>query len=145
MGKYKLETSKDKFTFAQGGVYTVLIHIEDKKITVSIPPILTTYLLMSDFFKNVKTIVVVEPNQLHMMWLFPQYFVVTVAEIMVSVTGLEFAYTQSPYSMKSVMQSMWLMTTAFGQLAVVIINSIMSAISERTIYVSIRNKIKRIV
>ncbi|CAM6006345.1 unnamed protein product [Sphagnum balticum] len=34
----------------------------------------------------------------------PQYFLVTLGEILVSVTGLEFSYSQSPLFMKSVLQ-----------------------------------------
>ena len=33
-----------------------------------------------------------------------------------SVTGLEFSYTQAPKSMKSVVQSFWLLTTFFGNI-----------------------------
>lgn len=45
-------------------------------------------------------------------------------EIMFSITGLEFAYSQAPTSMKSVLQACWLLTTAFGNLIVVIVESI---------------------
>jgi len=33
-----------------------------------------------------------------------------------SATGLEFAYTQAPPSMKSVVQSFWLLTTCMGNI-----------------------------
>ena len=33
-----------------------------------------------------------------------------------SATGLEFAYTQAPPSMKSVVQSFWLLTTCLGNI-----------------------------
>ena len=35
-----------------------------------------------------------QENTIHMLWLLPQYFVVTVGEIMLSITGLEFSYSQ---------------------------------------------------
>ena len=35
-----------------------------------------------------------QENSIHMMWLLPQYFVITVGEIMLSITGLEFSYSQ---------------------------------------------------
>ena len=38
------------------------------------------------------------------MWLLPQYAVVTVGEILFSITSMEFAYSQAPPSMKSVLQ-----------------------------------------
>ena len=33
-----------------------------------------------------------------------------------SVTGIEFAYTQAPKTMKSVVQSFWLLTTCIGNI-----------------------------
>lgn len=42
-------------------------------------------------------------------------------QVMFSVTGLEFSFTQAPESMKSVIQGCWLLTVAFGNLIVVII------------------------
>ena len=35
-----------------------------------------------------------QDNSVHMFWLFPQYLVITMGEIMFSVTGLEFSYSQ---------------------------------------------------
>ena len=37
-------------------------------------------------------------------------------KVMNSVTGLEFSYTQAPKSMKSVVQSFWLLTTCIGNI-----------------------------
>lgn len=70
---------------------------------------------------QLKTHVVTTPNTLHMLWLIPQYVVMTAGEVMFSVTGLEFAYSQSPASMKSLLQACWLLTVAFGNVIVVII------------------------
>ena len=39
-----------------------------------------------------------------MLWQIPQYFLLTLGEILISVTGLEFSYSQSPLFMKSVLQ-----------------------------------------
>ncbi|XP_046824212.1 peptide transporter family 1 isoform X1 [Vespa crabro] len=75
---------------------------------------------------------VTPPNSMHLFWLLPQYIVITMAEVMFSVTGLEFAFTQSPPSMKSLMQSSWLLTVAFGNLIVVIIAEV--SFFERQVY-----------
>src|SRR5437016_13260309 len=44
-------------------------------------------------------------------WQVLPYVVLTIGEILVSVTGLEFAYTQAPLTMMSVIQSFWYLTT----------------------------------
>lgn len=61
-----------------------------------------------------------EARNVSMLYQIPQYFVITSGEIMFSITGLEFAYSQAPSSMKSCLQAAWLMTVAFGNLIVVI-------------------------
>merc|ERR1712049_84251 len=33
-------------------------------------------------------------NEVHMFWIIPQYFVMTCGEVMFSITGLEFAFSQ---------------------------------------------------
>ena len=48
-----------------------------------------------------------------------RYVVITAGEILFSITGLEFAYSQAPQSMKAILQAAWLMTTAFGSLIVI--------------------------
>ncbi|GMR57610.1 hypothetical protein PMAYCL1PPCAC_27805, partial [Pristionchus mayeri] len=56
----------------------------------------------------------VRRNELSIAWMFPQYFVITMGEVMLSVTGLEFAYSQSTPSIKSLMQAAWLLTVFMG-------------------------------
>jgi len=48
------------------------------------------------------------------LWQLPQYVLLTVGEILVSVTGLEFSYTQAPRSMRSTVMSFWFLTVAAG-------------------------------
>jgi POT family proton-dependent oligopeptide transporter len=55
-------------------------------------------------------------NKLNVMWQFFPYLIITMAEVMISITGLEFAYTQAPRSMKSTIMSIWLLTVFFGNL-----------------------------
>jgi POT family proton-dependent oligopeptide transporter len=57
-------------------------------------------------------------QKISVVWQVLPYVVLTVGEILVSVTGLEFAYTQAPLTMKSVIQSFWNLTTAAANLAV---------------------------
>ena len=60
-------------------------------------------------------------NQISFGYQIIQYFIITSAEIMFSISGLSFAYSQSPESMKSVLQAAWLLTVGFGNLIVVIV------------------------
>jgi solute carrier family 15 oligopeptide transporter 1 len=45
-------------------------------------------------FQDVSLLTVTQPNSIHMLWLIPQYFVMTMGEVMFSITGLEFSFTQ---------------------------------------------------
>jgi POT family proton-dependent oligopeptide transporter len=49
-------------------------------------------------------------------WQVPQYLLLTAAEVLVSVTGLEFSYTQAPRSMRSTVMSIWFLTVFLGNL-----------------------------
>lgn len=61
---------------------------------------------------------------IHVLWQFPQYFILTCGEVMLSITGLEFAYSQAPESMKSVCSAAWLLTVAAGNMVVMIFNEL---------------------
>ncbi|XP_029170893.1 peptide transporter family 1-like isoform X2 [Nylanderia fulva] len=77
-------------------------------------------------------ITVTQPNSLHMAYMLPQYIIITMAEVMFSITGLQFAFTQAPESMKSLLTAGWLLSVAFGNLIVVIIKG--SRPFERQVY-----------
>lgn len=66
---------------------------------------------------------VTAPNSLHMLWLLPQYVLLTLGEMLVTISGAEFSYCEAPVSMKSVVVSCWLLTTAVGNLIVVLIEA----------------------
>ncbi|PYI20127.1 PTR2-domain-containing protein [Aspergillus japonicus CBS 114.51] len=53
-------------------------------------------------------------NHVHIAIQTPAYVFIGVSEIFASVSGLEYAYTKAPPSMKSFVQSMYLLTNAFG-------------------------------
>jgi POT family proton-dependent oligopeptide transporter len=63
-------------------------------------------------------------ERISILWQVLPYVVLTVGEILVSVTGLEFAYTQAPLTMKSVIQSFWNLTTAAANLAVALASAL---------------------
>jgi dipeptide/tripeptide permease len=60
-------------------------------------------------------------QMVHVGWQLIPYFIITLSEIMVSITGLEFAYRQAPKRMKSVIMGFWLLSVAVGDLLVVFV------------------------
>jgi len=48
------------------------------------------------------------------VWHLYAYAILTAAEVMVSITCLEFSYTQAPKTMKSVIMSLWFLSVATG-------------------------------
>ena len=57
--------------------------------------------------------------QLSLMLQAWPYLILTIAEVLVSTTGLEFAYTQAAASMKSSIMGFFFLTTALGNLLIV--------------------------
>ncbi|KAM9305731.1 solute carrier family 15 member 2 [Gastrophryne carolinensis] len=99
--RYELELGLLDF----GGAYTAVLHSVD------------------DGKKHIQASLVedVAANSFHVAWQIPQYFLVSAGEVMYSITGLEFSYSQAPASMKSILQAGWLLTIAFGNVIVLIV------------------------
>ncbi|XP_062313746.1 solute carrier family 15 member 1 [Osmerus eperlanus] len=86
-----------------------------------------TFLIPSSFTwgtncgESVTAVEDIQPNSFHMAWQIPQYFLMTAGEVVFSVTGLEFSYSQAPSNMKAVLQAGWLFTVAVGNFIVLIV------------------------
>jgi proton-dependent oligopeptide transporter, POT family len=61
------------------------------------------------------------------------YLILTIAEVLVSTTGLEFAYTQAAASMKSVIMGFFFLTTALGNLLIVTITKLGSGHGDESV------------
>lgn len=59
--------------------------------------------------------------QVHVLWQLIPYFLITLSEVLVSITGLEFAYSQAPKRMKSTVMGFWLLTVALGNVLVAVL------------------------
>jgi len=55
-------------------------------------------------------------------WQFVAYIFLTAAEVMVSITALEFAYTQAPNKMKSLIQAVNLLSISLGNIIAAVVN-----------------------
>ena len=58
-------------------------------------------------------------------WQLLAYVFLTAGEIMVSITGLEFSYTQAPKKMKSIIMAVWLLAVSLGNVFTAGINRLM--------------------
>lgn len=56
-------------------------------------------------------------------WQFLAYAVLTASEVMVSITCLEFAYTQAPRTMKSVVMAVFLASVSLGNVFTAVVNN----------------------
>uniref|UniRef100_A0A3B5MZ76 Solute carrier family 15 member 1a n=1 Tax=Xiphophorus couchianus TaxID=32473 RepID=A0A3B5MZ76_9TELE len=117
-GSQSCEYSKD---FGFGGSYTFFI-----------PSTLT---LGPNCHESITESVDIKPNSVHMALQIPQYFLITAGEVMFSVTGLEFSYSQAPSNMKSVLQAGWLLTNSFGNFIVLIVAEIAKLPKQWTEYI----------
>uniref|UniRef100_A0A4W5Q041 Solute carrier family 15 member 1b n=1 Tax=Hucho hucho TaxID=62062 RepID=A0A4W5Q041_9TELE len=113
---------KAEFTIMNRGGASCLYSIElgfGSAFTLVIP---TTFNIVSpDCWQAIQVVEDVKPNTIHMGWQIPQYFLMTAGEVVFSVTGLEFSYSQAPSNMKSVLQAGWLFTVAVGNIIVLIV------------------------
>ncbi len=62
-------------------------------------------------------------TQLSIFWQIIPFFLLTFGEVWVSATGLEFAYSQAPASMKGVIMSFWSLAVTIGNLWVLLVNT----------------------
>lgn len=60
----------------------------------------------------------------HIGWQVLAYLVLTCAEVMVSITALEFSYTQAPNRMKSLIMSLYLLSVTLGNLLTSVVNQL---------------------
>lgn len=66
----------------------------------------------------------------HVMWQVAAYVIMTCAEIMVSITTLEFSYTQAPPKMKSFIMGLYLLSVALGNKFTAEVNAYIESASQ---------------
>ena len=62
-------------------------------------------------------------QQLSVLWQLLPYTLLTFGEVLVSATGLEFAYSQAPARLKGVLMAFWSLSTTIGNLWVLLANA----------------------
>jgi proton-dependent oligopeptide transporter, POT family len=68
--------------------------------------------------------------QLSILWQAAPYIILTIAEVLVSTTGLEFAFREAAAEMKSTIMAFWSLTVAAGNLLVVFITRALGSVGE---------------
>ncbi|MHC4757232.1 MAG: POT-type proton-dependent oligopeptide transporter [Planctomycetota bacterium] len=63
-------------------------------------------------------------TQVNFIWMVPAYILLTAAEVMVSITCLEFAYTQAPKTIKSFVTSAFLLSISLGNAFAALVNKL---------------------
>ncbi|KAK9499515.1 hypothetical protein O3M35_002540 [Rhynocoris fuscipes] len=108
------------------GIYTLVVNGTELSPKIELlPGGFYTYLITkTDNLVSGKAFIITKPNSVNLMWQMPQYLVITFAEIMFSITGLEFSFTESPQSMKSVISSIWLLTDSLGNVIVLVVEGL---------------------
>merc|ERR1711881_436316 len=106
----KTELGQWKLEVGTGAAYTIIIqqgldaqgNVDENEIKLS---------LIQDM----------NSNDISMLWILPQFILITFSELMVSIPSMEFTYTQAPISLKAVMASFRLLTVSVGNFVVIIV------------------------
>ncbi len=106
----------------QGVVYPGLVRM-GVKVTALGKMSLGMFLAMSSFVVMAGIQAVIDGGaRPHVFWQVVPILILTMGEVMISVTGLEFAFTQAPKTMKSTIMSFWLLTSAIGNLVAAVVS-----------------------
>ncbi len=71
-------------------------------------------------------------ERLSLAWQLAPYVVLELGEVLLSASGLEFAYAQAPQALKSTVMSLWLLTTAAGNFLVAAVTTLNSRVVHAT-------------
>ncbi|RZA18226.1 MAG: MFS transporter [Proteobacteria bacterium] len=78
---------------------------------------------VSWIFVGVYQLAIDNGRELSILWQIVPYIFLTLGEVFVSATGLEFAYSQAPQRMKGVIMSFWSLSVTIGGLWVLLVNN----------------------
>lgn len=73
------------------------------------------------------------PNEISILWQIPQFFFLMMGEVLLSIPGLQFAFTQAPDYMQSILTAFWFVNNAIGNLIVVLITVVITELNSTKI------------
>lgn len=80
------------------------------------------YCLAIENEENFQFFTLIYANNVTMAWMIPQYFLITVGEIMFAMSGSEFSGGQAARSMRTTVQACWLTTKGFGNVIAMLVS-----------------------
>jgi POT family proton-dependent oligopeptide transporter len=81
----------------------------------------SSYLVVAALQKHIE-----HGEQISVLWQTWAYVIITAAEVLVSTTGLEFAFREAAPEMKSIIMSFWLLAIAVGDLFIAVLTKLLS-------------------
>ena len=95
-----------------------------RRMTVGMFVAALSYVVVALVQQSIDDVAAADAGTVSVGWQVPQYVLITVAEVMISVTALEFAYTQAPRRMKSTLMGFWYLSISLGQVLVFFVKGI---------------------
>lgn len=92
-----------------------------RRMTVGMVLAAISFVICGFLQNSVDASAVAETQPISIWWMALPYFVLTAGEVLFSATGLEFAFSQAPASMRSTIASLWNLTTMLGNFLVVLV------------------------
>src|SRR5207302_4471816 len=89
----------------RAGVHLTLLRRMAAGMFIAVPALLSAAMIQSWIEQG---------QHPHIGWQVIQYVIISIAETLVSVTALEFAYSQAPKTMKGTIMSLWFLTLGGG-------------------------------
>lgn len=110
-------------------IFTYLVYPAVERLGIRVTPLrkmATGMVLAGASFVAVGLIQAVldSGHSISVAWQIVPYLIITCSEVMISITGLEFAYTQAPRALKSTIMSFWLLTVSVGNFFVAIFEQV---------------------
>jgi proton-dependent oligopeptide transporter, POT family len=105
----------------------VLSNYGGEHVSLGEVEVLTAETMPTDAHGNAKAVwpnVAATGHKPSIVWQLLAYALMTAAEVMVSITFLEFSYTQAPKKMKSLIMSVYLLSVSAGNLLTAIVNKV---------------------
>lgn len=77
-----------------------------------------------------KLLVLSPGHSVKLIYMVPQYVLMSIGEVMFAIAGLHFSFTQAPRAMKTVTIAMWQLSVAIGNVVIILIEQLRGYIGQ---------------